>query len=483
MELAPALAALARFLLKTRTWPEIWRLHRIHPLFKRGSVSAATQYRGVHLTNVISKVVERSIARHLTPFFDRTGAYGLDQWAFRKGRSCKDLVALLIARWLWALDNGFKVAIYLSDISGAFDRVSREILVRRLLQAGLTEDMVAFLFDYLAPRKAVVIVQGKESDAFTIKDEVFQGTVLGPPLWNVFFMPVDAPVHQHYFRAAKFADDLTAYKNFESATRNDEICKRLRDLQESVHEWGSQERVIFDAAKEHFCILHRSDPHGDVFKLLGTMIDPKLVMEDEAKRIRKKARPKVKALLGTTGYYDVKAMMKQFKSHVLCLLEASSCSIFHASQVHLESVDKVQTQFVHALGLTEEEAFLTHNLAPLKLRRDIAMMGLLHKIQLGLAHPDFENLLPREHDSIDRAPTRHAARRHGRQFKEFWGNSSYFNHSIFGAVRVYNVLPTYAVSAKSVHDFQHLLTKDARFQCQLGNASWIRMYCCRARSF
>ena len=84
------------------------------------------------MTNVISKIVERAIAMILTPFFDRTGAYGLSQWAFRKRHSCKDLVALLVCRWLWALDQGFKVAIYLSDISGAFDKVDREILIDRL---------------------------------------------------------------------------------------------------------------------------------------------------------------------------------------------------------------------------------------------------------------------------------------------------------------------------------------------------------------
>ena len=151
-ELATAIAVLVRFLLRKRHWPEIWRLHRIHPLFKKGSVSAATNYRGVHLTNVLSKVVERVIAHHLTPFFDRTGAYGMDQWAFRKKRSCRDLVTLLVCRWIWALDNGFKVAIYLSDISGAFDRVDREILVERLRRTGLTEEMIEFLYNYLAPR-------------------------------------------------------------------------------------------------------------------------------------------------------------------------------------------------------------------------------------------------------------------------------------------------------------------------------------------
>ena len=478
-ELATAIAVLVRFLLRKRHWPEIWRLHRIHPLFKKGSVSAATNYRGVHLTNVLSKVVERVIAHHLTPFFDRTGAYGMDQWAFRKKRSCRDLVTLLVCRWIWALDNGFKVAIYLSDISGAFDRVDREILVERLRRTGLTEEMIEFLYNYLAPRQAVVVVQGQESEVFAILDEIFQGTVLGPPLWNVFFQPVDKPIQNKTFRGAKFADDLTAYKNYESSTSNVQITKTLQEVQADVHAWGDSGRVIFDAGKEHFCILHRADCQGENFKLLGTLLDPKLLMEDEIRRIRKKAGPKIKAILGTKGFYGTAAMIQQFKSHVLCLLESSSGAIFHASQSHLESLDRMQTHFVEAIGLTEGEAFLSFNLAPLKLRRDIAILGLLHRVQLGEVHPDFQNLFPR--DSRPRAATRHTARRHGKQFQEIRGNSHYFNHSVFGATRIYNVLPAYAVKAGDVGSFQSLLTKDARFQCKVGSASWIRMYCCRAR--
>ncbi len=57
-ELAPAIAVLARFLLRARQWPETWRLHRIHPLYKKGSVSNASHYREVHLTDNLSKVVE-----------------------------------------------------------------------------------------------------------------------------------------------------------------------------------------------------------------------------------------------------------------------------------------------------------------------------------------------------------------------------------------------------------------------------------------
>ena len=230
-ELAPAIAVLTRFLLRTRQWPDIWRVHRIHPLYKKGSVSNASNYRGVHLTNVLSKVVERVIGKLLTPYLDRSGAFGIDQWAFRSKRSCRDLVTLLVCRWLWALDNGFKIAIYLSDISGAFDKVDREILMKRLKDAGLSSGMLEFLHSYLAPREAVVVVQGQESLRFIISNEVFQGTVLGPPLWNVFFRPIDGPIHSCKFKAAKFADDLTAYRNFESKTANEHINEELREYQ------------------------------------------------------------------------------------------------------------------------------------------------------------------------------------------------------------------------------------------------------------
>ena len=172
-----------------------------------------------------------------------------------------------------------------------------------------------------APREAAVIVQGESSTKFAIEDEIFQGTVLGPPLWSVFFKPVDIPIRSCAFRIAKFADDLTASKNFESATSNATINAQLRELQQKVHDWGAQNRVTFDPAKEHFCILHKLSSEGDVFKLLGVLIDPKLTMETEISRIRKKARQKCKAILSTRGFYDVAALIQQYKSHVLCILE------------------------------------------------------------------------------------------------------------------------------------------------------------------
>ena len=159
-------------------------------------------------------------------------------------------------------------------------------------------------------------------------------------------------------------------------------------------------------------------------------------------------------------------------------MDASNIPIYHTSLSHLESLDVLQTRFLRDIGLIQETAFLEHNMAPLKLRRDIGALGLLHKIQLGDAHLDFGNLFARQTCEFI-ANTRHGRRRHGKQLEEMTGNSLFFRRSLFGAVRVYNVLPEYVVNASSVSTFQQLLTKDARSRCQQGGAVWKNVYCCR----
>lgn len=128
-ELAIPISLLIRFLLRHTFWPDFWREHRIHPLFKKGISSSPGNYREIHLTNILAKICERVVGHILILYFERVSAFRISQFGFRAGHSFKDLVLLLTTRWLWALDQGFKIGVYLSDISGAFDRADRNILM------------------------------------------------------------------------------------------------------------------------------------------------------------------------------------------------------------------------------------------------------------------------------------------------------------------------------------------------------------------
>jgi len=175
--------------------------------------------------------------------------------------------------WILAVCSGKKVGTYLSDITGAFDRVCKIYLLAKLHAAGVGAKYLNFLDAYLSPRKGKVVVQGAESELFILEDTVFQGTVLGPPLWNVFFSDVAVPAKATGGKEAMFADDLNVFQLFERQEAMEDVMDVLTKCRTRVHSWGRCNRVAFDASKEHLVVMHPSEYHGDAFKLLGCMID------------------------------------------------------------------------------------------------------------------------------------------------------------------------------------------------------------------
>ena len=145
---------------------------------------------------------------------------------------------MLVMSWILAICTGKKVGAYLSDISGAFDRVFKPYMLAKLHACGVGVTFLNFLDAYLAPRKGQVIVQGSYSKCFEIADNVFQGTVLGPPLWNTFFADVGSPASSTGGREAMFADDLNVFQEFDRRMPEEVCQERLERCRERDHNWG-----------------------------------------------------------------------------------------------------------------------------------------------------------------------------------------------------------------------------------------------------
>ena len=128
-----------------------------------------------------------------------------------------------------------------------------------------------------------------------------------------------------------------------------------------------------------------------------------------------KASAKLRALLRAKRIFNLHELVLQYKSHVLSLLEYPTPAIYHASSTVLSRTDRVQSRFLREVGLSEEKAFLDWNLCPLQCRRDIAMLGLLHKIVLGQAHPAFRLLFPAATPVAHGHGTRFASSLHDKQ--------------------------------------------------------------------
>ena len=67
--------------------------------------------------------------------------------------------------------------------------------------------MVDLAGSWLQQRSAQVVVEGQRSDKMLLRNTLFQGTVLGPTLWNLFYEDAWRATHEAGFVEIVYADD------------------------------------------------------------------------------------------------------------------------------------------------------------------------------------------------------------------------------------------------------------------------------------
>lgn len=428
------------------------------PIYKKDSVYAPEHYRGIHLTSTISKVVERAIGNPLIRYLEQCG-YGANQWGFKKLSSARDLTLVCMSTWILNCCRGQKVALYLSDISFAFDRFFKDFMLAKLHSAGVADVFIDFLSSYLEPRIGQVAIEGVLSECITLADMVFQGTVLGPMLWNCFFQDVALPATSRDGKENLFADDLSIYKCFSLEVSNFDAIADMQFTKNSVHMWGARNRVAFDPETEHVVVLHPSHGEGELVKLLGCIIDPKMTMMPAIGLTLSRARPKVKALLRTRGIYKAAHLIIQYKTHIWGLIEYHYGAILHATPTAFARLDRLQASFLEEMHLTPEVAFLEHNFAPPMLRRDIGILGFIPKRVFGHGHPALAVFLP-----FASSPSPW----HSKPLENFVNEVNLYFRSIFSMVHVINRLYQDLAEIPTVMKFPKILTQLARRRCANG---------------
>ena len=206
------LATLFNESLATDTLPTKFKSGIISPILKPGKRDNSTpnSYRGISLTCVLSKVLKK-IAQQLESYFKKQGAYHEDQYGFRKGRSCADLLLGTIDDWMIAKDRKLSTAIVFIDLSKAFDNVQHDKLLLKLQKLGVGGMVLKWFHSYLCNRTQKVAVGNDSSPSFYCTKGVPQGSVFSPLLFNIYVSDLHDLAKQNNSTLRSFADDLTLY--------------------------------------------------------------------------------------------------------------------------------------------------------------------------------------------------------------------------------------------------------------------------------
>ena len=156
--------------------------------------------------------------------------------------------------------------------------------------------------------------------------------------------------------------------------------------------------------------------------------------------------------------------------------------MYHAASTVLAEIGNIQERFLSQISVCAEEAFMEFNLAPLCVRRDIAVLGLIHRAVLHQGPPSLWRFF--RINASARVP---ALRRpkHNMQLCE-WPASrdlDLMRRSALGAIRVYNLLPQHVVDCSSISYFQKALTDLVRARVTARDTRWTMLLSPRCQFF
>ena len=125
------------------------------------------------------------------------------------------------------------------------------------------------------------------------------------------------------------------------------------------------------------------------------------------------------------------------------------------------------------------------NLAPLEARRDMAMLGLIHRTVLGLSPPQFYEWFFLAETTEPAYLTRYQENKHDKQLHDWLKHkdTELLRRIALGLVRVHNKLPQEAVDCISVRAFQTWLHCRVKQEAARGTDNWENCFNLRKKSW
>ena len=382
-------------------------------------------YRPISLLNSLMKIYEGIICKRLVTFFEARSTFSHYQAAYRKNRSIFDHVLVihdlfLEYRFFKTGPRGGKVKrpLYFCflDFKKAFDTVDRNILFRKLYNAGARGKILRVVINLFSKNAANVSLNGFLSPEFTINRGVLQGSKLGPILFNLFVndllndldrSKLGASIGLIHIAALVFADDIVLI--------SDKPWK-LQQLLNICHSWATKNKMAFNKPKCKVMIFNGGDKQHiftlgnteltivTTYRYLGVLLTSSYVtnlfkahFQDILQRAKTRAAAMRCHVSGTSGF-RIKSSIKMYKLQVRPILEFCAQSLAYSlysrpAQPNVvgcfaQKLEHLQTQILKSLincprATSPAIARLFCGSAPLVCRLEILKLRYFWKVLHG----------------------------------------------------------------------------------------------------
>jgi hypothetical protein len=254
LELLSPLFHLVNLSLKNGVFPDGLKRAVITPVFKKGRINLASNYRPISILNVVSKILEKVMYKRLISFLSVTNILSDKQFGFRKGYSTEMAVTEAISTITKNLNNRSRTININMDLSKAFDTIDHAILCSKLSRYGVKGRCLDWLSSYLSNRTQQVRYLNALSPSRPIIRGVPQGSNLGPLLFLIYVNDIHNV--SDACELVMYADDCNVFFSFDRSVPLPQVTEQVNSSLALISDWFSSNFLALNVSKTNYLVFN-----------------------------------------------------------------------------------------------------------------------------------------------------------------------------------------------------------------------------------
>ncbi|XP_068561742.1 LOW QUALITY PROTEIN: uncharacterized protein [Cebidichthys violaceus] len=430
--LRPHLLSIITSSLSTDSVPPALKLASVTPILKKPGLDPDIHNNYKPISNIpfLSKILERAVAlqlkthlskqKHKQKNLDSNQLYEPFQSGFRSHHSTETALIKVTNDLLLSDDHSLNILVLL-DLSAAFDTINHFILLSHFKSSlHITGTALSWFKSYLSNREQFITINKFKSDTAPVSHGVPQGSVLGPPLFILYLLPLGDIIRHHGLHFHCYADDTQLYFSTKSITPtiHSTITNCLTDIkiwmQANFLKLNSDKSEIFiigpkslNKFQHNFslCIGGNTVPASTHVRNLGIIFDQTLSYERHVNHITKNTFFHLKNIAGlrpSLSSAPPSPPLTETLIHavITCRLDYCNCILYGSPTKIINKLQYIQNSAARLLSHSRTRDHITpvlQNLHWLSIQQIIHFKILLitYKALHNLAPPYLSDLLHR----------------------------------------------------------------------------------------